>query len=181
MTAPEAPAVRYENSRRTTLLFVALAVAAAVACLVLQGPERFVEVTGESLMLMVRIAPSILASMVIAAFLYLVLPTGLVRRRLGEGSGIAGLAIAFGAGVVTAGGPMASYPVLAALLAAGAELGAAVMYISAWSALALNRLLVWEIPVLGAEFALTRMLVCLPLPIAAVIMLRLLMRTQRKG
>ena len=47
-----------------------------------------------------------------------------------------------------------------------------VAYLSAWSLLALHRLVAWEVPILGARFALLRYAICLGLPVLAGLLAR---------
>ena len=65
-----------------------------------------------------------------------------------------------------------------ALWVAGADAGALIAFISAWSLIGFNRLIVWELPLLGGEFTALRYIVCLPLPIVAGLIARWLGRWQ---
>jgi hypothetical protein len=47
-----------------------------------------------------------------------------------------------------------------------------IAYLSAWSLLALHRLVAWEVPILGARFALVRYAICVALPILAGLLAR---------
>ena len=68
---------------------------------------------------------------------------------------------------------------IAVLGAAGADRGAMIAYVSSWAILGLQRILVWDVPFMGAEFSLLRFLVCLPLPIIAGLIARRLPLTLR--
>src|SRR5690606_20214012 len=70
-------------------------------------------------------------------------------------------------GVVMPGGPFASFPLVYALGRSGAGTGALIAFLVAWATVGFQRLLIWEIPFMGAEFALLRFIVSLPLPIIA--------------
>ena len=59
---------------------------------------------------------------------------------------------------------MTSFPLVVALYNSGAERGALITYITAWTLLGVQRVMVWEIPLLGSEFVLVRYLACLVLP-----------------
>jgi hypothetical protein len=61
---------------------------------------------------------------------------------------------------------------LAVLGGAGADRGAMVTYITSWSMLGLQRILVWDVPFMGAEFSATRFVVCLSLPVIAGLLAR---------
>ncbi len=99
-----------------------------------------------------------------------------VARWLGGASGLTGLMLATIAGLLTPGGPFTSFPMVYALWIAGADAGALIAFISAWSLLGFNRLIVWELPLLGVEFSLIRYAACLPLPILAGVLARWLTR-----
>jgi hypothetical protein len=67
-------------------------------------------------------------------------------------------------------------PLAAAMLRSGAAPAAVVAFVTAWSLLAVHRLFAWELPILGAPFALTRWGICLLLPVAAGALMRLFQR-----
>jgi uncharacterized membrane protein YraQ (UPF0718 family) len=75
--------------------------------------------------------------------------------------------LASGAGMVTPGGPMTSFPVVSALHEAGTGRRALVAYLTSWSTQGFQRILMWELPLMGFEFAAFRFIVSLPLPIIA--------------
>ena len=50
-------------------------------------------------------------------------------------------------------------------------------YITAWATLGLQRVLVWDVPFMGAEFAFLRILISLPLPVIAGLIARRLPMT----
>jgi hypothetical protein len=55
---------------------------------------------------------------------------------------------------------------------AGADRGALVAYLTSWSLLGFQRVMVWELPLMGVDFALLRSLANLPLPIIAGLLAR---------
>jgi hypothetical protein len=73
---------------------------------------------------------------------------------------------------MTPAGPFVSLPIAAALRASGAGTAAIVAYLTAWSLLALHRLVAWEAPILGWPFALFRWSVSLALPFVAGLVAR---------
>ncbi len=95
------------------------------------------------------------------------LPRDSISGLIGKESGVKGLGIATVAGTVTPGGPSAAYSLLAVLGGSGADRGPLVAYITAWATLGLQRILIWDAPFMGSDFAITRFLISLPLPIIA--------------
>lgn len=159
----------------TSSLVVALIAAAAVAIVWWRdGTDRVLAILGEDLALFAEILPKVLAGTLIGAFLALLLPREIVARWVGAESGLRGLVVATLAGALVPGGPFTVYPVTVALLAAGADAGAAVAFVTACSLVGAVRGLVYELPFMGADFVLWRSLLALPLPVFAGAMARLL-------
>jgi uncharacterized membrane protein YraQ (UPF0718 family) len=152
--------------------FAALAVVSGLACFIVAGSDAFAEVIVEDLHMLARTVPRIIAAMGVAGFIWVMLPRDRLTRLVGQESGWRGLVIATGAGVVTPGGPAAAFSLLAILGGAGADRGALVAYIASWAMLGLQRVLVWDVPFMGAEFSLTRILISLPLPFVAGLIAR---------
>ena len=125
---------------------------------------------------LVVIGPRIAAGVVLAAVIQVWLPREGVGKWFGKKRGLRSLVIASALGLVTVGGPFASFPLVAALAAAGVEAGSLVSFLTGWSLLGLQRLIVWEWPLLGAEFVNLRILCCLAMPVIAGILMRLLLR-----
>jgi len=63
------------------------------------------------------------------------------------------------------GGPVTIYPVAAAFLAVGADIGAALAFVTSWTLLGYARALVWELPFFGPDFVLWRMAIAPLFPI----------------
>jgi hypothetical protein len=47
-----------------------------------------------------------------------------------------------------------------------------IAYLTGWSLLAVHRLVAWEVPILGARFALVRYAICAVLPVLAGLLAR---------
>ncbi len=152
--------------------FAALAVVSGLTCFVVAGPDAFAEVVEGNLFILASMVPRIVAAMGVAGFIWVMLPRDKLTRLVGQESGWRGLVIATAAGIFTPGGPAASFSLLAVLAGAGADRGALIAYITSWAMLGLQRVLVWDVPFMGAEFSLTRLLICLPLPIVAGLIAR---------
>ncbi len=162
----------WAKNLRPFAFFAALAVISGISVYLLRGGETFVRVFWENLDFVLVILPRIAAAVLLAGFIQVLVPRDVVARWLGEKSGFKGLVVAALAGVVTPGGPMTSFPLVLALYASGAERGALVSYLTAWSLLGVQRILIWEIPLLGSDFTLIRFTACAALPLVAGVIAR---------
>lgn len=152
--------------------FLAFAVLAGAAVWIAKGEEAFLAAAREDGEMLLGTLPRILAALAIAGLLWAMLPRDRLGRLIGGESSWRGLLVATAAGTVTPGGPASAFPLLALLGAAGADRGALVAYIVAWSTMGLQRILVWDVPFMGAEFSAARLLISLPLPILAGLIAR---------
>jgi uncharacterized membrane protein YraQ (UPF0718 family) len=126
--------------------------------------------------LFVRFGAVIFLSFLAAGLAETLMPRDWISGVLGQESGWKGLVIATLAGLMTPAGPYISMPLAAGMLRSGAAPATIVAFLSAWSLLAIHRLVAWEIPILGASFALTRWTLCLVLPVLAGALARIIFR-----
>ena len=152
---------------RSFWIVASLAALSGVACYLVRGPEAFFATFRTDLELVGLIVPRLGAALLIAASIQVLLPRDKVARWLGDQAGLKGIVLATGAGMVTPGGPMTSFPVVNALHEAGTGRRALVAYLTSWSTQGFQRILMWELPMMGFEFAAFRFLVSSPLPIVA--------------
>ena len=158
-----------------------LVIAAGVACWFLEGREAFLESFSSDLVMMGKITPKLLAALLVSSFLQLLIPRKLVAKWIGQGSGVKGVAIATTIGALTPGGPMTSFPMVTALHESGTGRAPLIAYLVSWSNLGFQRLLIWELPLLGPTFLILRYIACLPLPfLAAWIATRIPMSIERE-
>jgi len=158
---------------RTFWVFLLLAAAAGIACWLVAGEAVFRESLEGDVALLIEILPRILAAVALAGLVQVLVPRAAVARALGEEAGMKGIALAAGAGALTPGGPMTSFPLVNALHAAGSGRPALISYLTSWSVLGVQRILTWEVPLMGADFAVIRAVASLPLPFIAAAMSRL--------
>ncbi len=151
----------------TLWILVAATAALAVIAWRQAGPPLVLSGLSEGWSLLLSVLPQLVAGFLLAGFITVLMPAGAISQWVGEDSGLPGLLIATVAGALTPGGPFVQFPLVATLARAGAGPGPMVAYLTAWSLLGLQRLLVWEIPVLGPQFALARWLISLPVGIVA--------------
>ena len=152
--------------------FFAAAVGFGLLCWAIEGRETVLLALGEDIGLLVDLMPRVVVALSIAALIWVLLPREKMSELVGRESGLRGLVIATVAGTITPGGPSSAYSLLAVLAASGADRGALVTYITAWALLGVQRILIWDVPFMGPEFAILRFLVCLPLPIVAGLIAR---------
>ena len=162
--------------KSANVVYLLIAVAAGALCYLLAGADTWHRTTVSSAMLIVEIAPILMGAMLVGGYFQALVPRETVARLLGGESGLKGLMLATAAGAVTPGGPFASFPLAAALYRSGADVGTTVAFLTSWSVLSLLRLAVWDIPLLGVELSLVRMLASLPLPLLAGFLARLVAR-----
>lgn len=157
---------------RTTQVFIVIAALAAVACYMLRGPDETLDALRNAFDLMIFIIPQLAAGLLLGGLVQVLLSRERISRALGARSRLRGLVIATGAGMITPEGPFTSFPLVFALWKAGADIGALVTYLTAWALIGINRILIWEVPFMGVEFALLRLAVCLPLPLVCGLIAR---------
>ena len=157
------------------LLFGVLAGLAALAWW-RGGAELLSQGLGSGWDMLLRFAPMIAVSFLAAGFADLLIPPEWVRQQLGADSGLRGIALATGVGILTPAGPFVSMPIAAVMIRNGAGAGPVVAFLSSWSLLAVHRLVAWEVPILGWRFALLRYAACALLPLVAGLAARALTR-----
>ena len=114
--------------------------------------------------LLAGVLPRLLLGFGIAGLLQVLVPAETVVRWRGAEAGWRGILVGWVAGALAPGGPFVSFPILAALSKAGAGLPALITFLSSWSVLGVNRILVWEMPVMGGRFVVARVLLSLLVP-----------------
>jgi len=114
-----------------------------------------------------RLMPRIALGVIGAGFIAALLPQEVVGRWLGADSGGTGLAIAVLGGAFTPGGPVIGFSVGAAALKGGAGTPQVIAYITAWALFAVQRLFIWELPVMPERLVWLRVMASLPLPFLA--------------
>ena len=157
----------------------AAAVAAGALLYRLEGADAVVAALHDDLHLFFVLAVFVPAVLLMSAVVEVMMPPGLVQRWIGARSGLRGLVLATLAGMFTPGGPFVAFPLVLALLRAGADYGALVAYVTAWSLLSVFRMLVFEIPFTGIELPAVRFVTCFFLPVLVGLIARWLARIWR--
>jgi uncharacterized membrane protein YraQ (UPF0718 family) len=148
---------------------IVMMAAAAVALIVVywKSPEsagRGLTATG---VLILEIIPRMVAAFTLAGLIQAVVPQDVIVGWMGHGSGLKGILIGMSLGTVTPGGPMTHFPIVASLFKVGVGVGPLVSYLTAWSLFGLQRVIMWEIPFLGAKLVAVRVAVSFFFPLFA--------------
>lgn len=129
--------------------FVAAAFRAGGLSVVVQG-------LGIGWNLFASVGVRLLLGFTLAGLMQAVIPAQYILKWIGHESGYAGVWIGSFAGSLMPGGPYVMFPIIGGLYQAGASVGPLMAFVTSWSVMSFNRLLVWEIPLLGAKVALVR-------------------------
>ena len=149
----------------TLVLVVAAIVLAVVAYLKDPGLPWIGARNGASLV--VLILPRLIPAMLIAGLMQVVVPQEVVSRYFGQQGGLRAIVVASLAGIITPGGPMVSVPFMVAAAHSGAALPSLVAYMTSWSLFGVQRIISWEVPLMGWHFVGVRLLASLAFPILA--------------
>jgi hypothetical protein len=122
----------------------------------------------------VHLLPRIAIGVVGSGYIAAILPQNLMSSWLGPESGLTGVVIAVFGGALTPGGPVVGFSVGTAALKGGAGAPQVIAYTTAWALYAVQRLVVYEVPMMPARIVWLRALVSLPLPFIAAAMAMLL-------
>lgn len=95
------------------------------------------------------------------------LPKSLIAPWFGAESGLIGIAIATLGGALTPGGPVVGFAIGAAALKGGAGAPQVIAYSTAWALFAVNRVILYEMPMMPPRIVWLRALTSLPLPFIA--------------
>src|SRR6476646_4260808 len=131
------------------------------------GIDGVLNILTHDLWLFGEIMPRVLAGCLLGAFIAEILPHEKVSRSLGPQSGLKGLLIGAAFGAILPGGPFNAYPVASALLAVGADFGSTTAMVVSWTLIGYGRAVAWEVPIMGTDFTLWRIVISLPVPLLA--------------
>lgn len=152
--------------------YAVLLVGSFLLCLAVAGWDAALSSLRQDLRLIVYLAPIIGCAVVIGGIVRALLPAQVVGRWLGAESGWKGIFLATLVGATMPGGPMVAFPLAIAFYRAGADAGAMIAFLTSWSVLGIQRIIVWEVPLLGPEIAGLRYLASIPLPVIAGLLAR---------
>jgi len=115
----------------------------------------------------------ILAAFILSGLIQVVVTREMINKWLGGASGWRGLISGAVAGAVIPGGPYGYYPIIAALIKAGAEVGPLIAFSGGKAAWSLTRLPM-ELAFLGPQLTLIRFGLMIPVPILMALIARAL-------
>jgi uncharacterized membrane protein YraQ (UPF0718 family) len=151
----------------TSTIVMMVAALIALAVVYLKSPEAANKGLSATGSLMLEITPRMIAAFTLAGLFQAIVPEEVIVRWMGHGSGFRGILIGMTLGGITPGGPMTHFPVIASLFKMGVGIGPLVAYLSAWSLFGLQRVIMWEIPFLGAKVVAIRIAVSFLFPLIA--------------
>ncbi len=155
-------------------LWVLCAVLMVVAAL--RSRAVLIACTREGAIDYLKLVPRIFIGVVGSGYLAEALPQDVVGAWLGPDSGVMGVGLAVLGGAFTPGGPVVGFSIGAAALKGGAGAPQVIAYVSAWALFALQRLFLWEMPVMPPRLVWLRVAASLPLPFLAAAFAMLLGR-----
>ena len=167
----ETPKSRKRRKRKpfgwSTFIILVLVVVSAALVYRRDGLDGVLKILLQDFSLFGEIMPRVLAGCLLGGLIAAVLPHDKVSKSLGPESGLKGLLIGTAFGAILPGGPFTAYPVASALLAVGADFGATIAMVVSWTLIGYGRAVAWEMPIMGADFTLWRIVISLPMPILA--------------
>jgi uncharacterized membrane protein YraQ (UPF0718 family) len=113
-----------------------------------------------------QLLPRLLIGVIGSGFIAALLPQEMVKEWLGAEAGISGFIFATLAGLFTPGGAVVGYALGVGALKAGASKAIIVTYVTSWSLFQLQRLVMWEIPLMEPRITKIRIISSLALPFA---------------
>lgn len=153
----------------SVLVLGGFALATGLLCWWLRGLDVTLGSMADDAVMFAELAPKMAIAFLVAALVTALVPRQLIAKWLGEQAGLRGVALATGVGAITPGGPMMSFPLVASLAKAGAGRAALIAYLTSWATMGFQRIMIWEIPLLGIDYTLMRFVASIPLPFLAAL------------
>lgn len=113
------------------------------------------------------LVPRMLCALVAAGFIAELIPKQTVSSYLGNDAGLMALPVAAFMGLLIPAGPVIAFSIAAVFARSGASTAALATFITAWSLFAAHRILIYEVPLLGASFLRFRALSVVSVPFVA--------------
>jgi len=157
----------------TTIGFIVAALILFLVSWGIKGYELALSGVKNGLILFLRYALLIAASMVFATLLQLLIPKEIIVNYLGASSGWRGILLGAIIGGLTPGSPYAALPFFIGLMKSGAGVPTGVAMVSAWGLYSVGRI-PFELAVMGGKFTLVQVLSTILFPFLAGILASLI-------
>lgn len=149
------------NKKEMSGMFIPTVIMAALAVILvglgyLKGRGQHISGMRLAWDMTIEVIPLLVFSFIIAGMVKVLIPQALIAKWVGVESGMRGIFIGSVAGMLSPGGPYVSFPLIAALLNAGASIGTTVAFLTGWSLCSLSRLPM-EVGILGWRFTAIRL------------------------
>lgn len=114
-----------------------------------------------------KLVPRMLCALLAAGFIAQLMPQQAIARLLGPEAGLAALPVAVAAGLMVPSGPVIVFAIAAVFAKSGASTAALITFITSWSIFAAHRILIFELPLVGASFLRLRVASAFAVPFLA--------------
>jgi uncharacterized membrane protein YraQ (UPF0718 family) len=151
----------------TSTLIMFIVAAVMLVGVYLKAPESAEHGLKSGAALLIAVLPRMIAAFLIAGLIQAIVPQELIAVWMGKESGWRGIFIGMALGTFTPGGPMMQFPIVASLYNLGVGIGPLVSFLTAWSLLGFQRLIMWEIPFLGPRVVAVRFVASIFMPVLA--------------
>lgn len=158
---------KFKKRHIEMLAYTIFGIVGGYYCYVLKGSEGFSAAVDVQLEMLAGMLPRITLAFGIAALLWVLLDADKLKTLIQKQRGIMQLVYATVLGSITPGGPTSAFSVLNLFLASGLGYVIGITYITAWSMLGVQRILIWDMPLLGIEQASLRFIAGFWLPALA--------------
>jgi len=149
---------RTRSNKRTfeMIAYSGFCILGAYYCYDLRGKDGFLSALAFQQEMIIGLLPRIVMALGIASLLWVLLDPEKLKKIIQKRKGWVKLVYATILGAVTPGGPSSSFSILNMFLNSGLGYLIGITYITAWSMLGVQRILIWDIPLLGTEQAALR-------------------------
>ena len=148
-------------------LMILVSLLAILLAMALRRGEDFGPVVKRFIEQFAMLVPRMLCALVAAGFIAQLLPKEAIASMLGDDAGLLAIPVAAGAGLLVPAGPVIAFAIAAVFAKSGASTAALVTFVTSWSIFAAHRILIYEIPLLGASFLRLRTASALVVPFLA--------------
>jgi uncharacterized membrane protein YraQ (UPF0718 family) len=143
------------SKKRTIELaaYSAFCIFGAYYCYHLKGQDGFLAALAVQEEMLLGMLPRITMALGVASLLWVLLDPEKLKKTIQKRRGWVKVVYATILGAVTPGGPSSSFSILNMFLNSGLGYLIGITYITAWSMLGVQRILIWDIPLMGTEQA----------------------------